>query len=349
MVVWRILAATAVALTAAGTLAGTGWATAADPRPTVVTGSEYDAGQAAQASKDAQQDAAIGDLQGRVSALESAQATTTPPTTPPPTTDPAPSSSSPPATSSSPAPAPAADRGPSGNTVVLADDFENGFDCGGAWKYLSNQEYSGACAGHSAGTATRLTFPTGSGFDGGHAARFELHPGDLAANGERSEIDTGSGSGANIFHEGDEGWLQERIKVGPGIDPAQQNSTSANNFYILTQWHAGAGSPPLRLNIDKDGSLSIGSNGSGTVPIKTVLSPSEFVQGTWYDIDVHFRMSTDPSKGGAEVYVNGVKKVPWTAGATMADSDSYLKIGEYRNKRDFVGVVYFDDVRLTTP
>lgn len=341
---WRTLTGTAAALVCAGTIAGVTRAGAdTTTRPTVITGSEFDAYTAAQSSADASRDQKIADLQRRVSALESAQ-----PTAPASTSTPPASTSSAPATSSSPAPSPAADRGPSGTTVVFADDFENGMACGTAWRYESNDEYSGPCTGHESGTATRLTFPAGSGYDGvGHAARFELRPGDLAANGERSEIDTGSGSGANIFHEGDEGWLQERIKVAPGIDARSQISSTATNFYILNQWHAGSGSPPLRLNLDADGSMSIGSNGVGTVPDTTVIPAVQ--AGTWYDIDVHFKMSVDPAKGGAQVYVNGTDATGWVPGQTMADADSYLKIGQYRSHRDYTGVVYFDDVRLTRP
>jgi hypothetical protein len=66
-------------------------------------------------------------------------------------------------------------------------------------------------------------------------------------------------------------------------------------------------------------------------------------------VNIHFKMSQSASKGGVEVFVNGTRAMAWDAGATMADADSYLKIGQYRNKRNFVGVVLFDDVRLSTP
>lgn len=337
----RTLTAAASLLVVAGSIAALTRASAdtTATRPTVITGSEFDSYTAAQSARDSAQDAKISDLESRVSALESSS---TAPTT---SSDPAPTTSAAP-TTTSPAPAPAADRGPSGATLVFADNFDGGFDCGGAWMYESNQEYSGPCTGHASGTATRLTFPAGSGYDGtGSAARFEVRPGDLASNGERSEIDTGSGSGANIFHEGDNCYLQERIKIGPGIDPASQISTTANNFYILNQWHAGSGSPPLTLQIRPDGSLSVGSNGVGTVPYKPIVA--KYVADQWYDIDIHFIMSNDPSIGGVEAWLNGQQVVPWTPGRTMGDADSYLKIGQYRSHRDYTGVVYFDDMRLT--
>jgi hypothetical protein len=44
-----------------------------------------------------------------------------------------------------------------------------------------------------------------------------------------------------------------------------------------------------------------------------------------------------------------VWKVDWDAGATMADKDSYFKTGQYRNKKNYTGVVYFDNMVLSQP
>jgi hypothetical protein len=244
----------------------------------------------------------------------------------------------------------AADRGPSGTHQVFADTFETGLNCG-IWVRMQNNDTAGTasslCTDLPATGTPRGSFPDNSGYNGGRAFRSEVQPGDVAASGERSEL---SGDGAPwIFHEGDEAWLQERINVQPGMDPAQNNSTSATSFYILTQWHAGSGSPPFSLQIGGDGSLRIVQGGSGTIADAQVLPAGSFTPGTWYDVDVHFKMSTSSAKGGVEVFVNGTRAMPWDAGATMADADSYLKIGQYRNKRNFTGVVLFDDVRLSTP
>lgn len=238
------------------------------------------------------------------------------------------------------------DRGPTGTTAVWSQDFEQGLDCS-VWTRMQNNDTastSSACADVPQWGTPRGSFPSGSGYGGGHAFRSEVDPGDLSANGERSEL---SGDGASwIFHEGDEGFLQERIKVEPGMDPAEQNP-GATLFYIFNQWHAGSGSPPFSLQLGGDGGLWLKHGGAGTIADREILTPSEFTPGTWFDIDIHFKMSINASTGGAEVYVNGAKKVSWDAGATMADADSYLKIGQYRNKRDFTGVVYFDDVALS--
>lgn len=236
--------------------------------------------------------------------------------------------------------------------MVWSDNFEKGLDCS-IWTRMQNNDTAGSgasslCTDLPATGTPRGSFPDGSGADGvGKAFRSEVRPGDLAANGERSEL---SGDGAQwIFREGDERWLQEEIKVEPGMNFPQNNSSSATPFYILNQWHAGSGSPPFSLQIGGDGSLRIVQGGSGTIADAQVLPAASFVPGSWYDVDIHFKMSTSSTKGGVEVFVNGARAMAWDAGATMADADSYLKIGQYRNKRNFTGVVLFDDVRLSTP
>jgi len=330
----RALTAAASLLVVAGSIAALTRASAdtTATRPTVITGSEFDSYTAAQSSRDSAQDAKVSDLESRVSALESSP----PAPAPSPTPTPTPTSS----------PTPATDRGPSGSTVVWSDNFDNGLNCS-IWTRMQNDDTasgSSACPDVPQYGTPRGSFPAGSGYGGtGRAFRSEVDPGDLSANGERSEL---SGDGASwIFHDGDDVYLQERIKIAPGIDPAQANSSSATMFYILNQLHAGSGSPPLTLQIRPDGSLSVGSNGVGTVPYRPIVA--QYVADQWYDIDLHFVMSNDPSVGGVEAWLNGQQVVPWTPGRTMGDADSYLKIGQYRNKRSFTGVVYFDDVRLT--
>lgn len=245
-----------------------------------------------------------------------------------------------------PTPPPPGDRGPSGPTLVWEDDFEDGLDCT-IWTRVQNDETSGAASSacnqwDPDGTPTRTTFPddAGEAGPGDRAARFELRSGDKSARGERSEL---SGDGAAWrFFDGDERWLQQRIKVDPSM--VQERN---DRFYILTQWHAGAGSPPLVLGLEDDGALSIESNGVGTVPKTVVLAADEFPKDVWFDVSIHFVMSNDPGKGGAEVFVDGVRQTPWLAGRTMADGSSYLKLGQYRDPQPSTGVTYVDDVRLT--
>jgi hypothetical protein len=98
-------------------------------RPNVVTGEEFDAYKAAQAEKDASQDAAIIDLQNRVAALEGAE--------PAPAPEPAPE----PEPELEPQPEPdsvAPTAGPAaGLDVVFGDEFDS-LDLGGAWGYSTS-------------------------------------------------------------------------------------------------------------------------------------------------------------------------------------------------------------------
>lgn len=255
-------------------------------------------------------------------------------------------STPPPPTEPDPEPSPTDLRGPSGSTIIWSDDFESGLDCtpAGPWRYVGNADYAGGCDGAPA-TMTRLTFPDGAGEGGAgdQAARFEVRASDVASSGERSEIDTGSASSSNIFHAGDERWFQGRIKLP---------STFASDvgFYIFTQFHSGIGSPPVSMSLADDGALQIGGN------CDTILVPAAAMnaaKGGYVDFSLHIDFSTSSSTGGVDAWAETpdgtVYDPPRTACATLADSESYLKVGIYRNDvYSDTGVIYLDDLALSS-
>lgn len=256
---------------------------------------------------------------------------------PAPTTPPADPQPAPPPPGRQPAPPPSGNRGPSGPTLVWADNFDRGLDCA-AWRYVGNADYAGGCSGAPSGM-TRLTFPA----DGpGRAARFEVRADDRANSGERSEIDTGSAALANIFREGDTRWLQGRLKL-----PA--DFTSGPGFVIFAQFHAGVGSPPASLSLADDGALQVGGNCDTVIILAAAMRAA---RDAWIDFSLKVDFSTSASKGGVDAWAqtpDGTAHDPArTACPTMADGDSYLKVGQYRSSGySHTGVVYLDDLALS--
>lgn len=354
-------AAAVGALALATLLTGSTVASAArEDRPTVVTGAASDVqvtteaprGQANKKAKATEPPAA--DTSAPVE--EQLPAAPAPAATAAPTEAPAPAPEEPqPAPEPAPAPAPeatpeptaepqpaAADRGPAGNTVLWSDDFESGLDCS-VWVHVQNHETaasSSLCPGWAAaGSPTRTTFPT---VDGNRVARFELRQGDRSAGGERSELSPSSAdTSATALTEGFEGWFQQRLMVDPSMSQEQND-----RFYILTQWHTGISSPAITLGLSDDNDLLLRVGMEGTSQV--LLPAGEFRLGEWVDVNVHFVMSNDPAKGGAEAWVDGVQRAGWQYGRTMMDSGSYLKIGQYRDSQPGTGITYVDDVVLST-
>lgn len=253
-------------------------------------------------------------------------------------------------------PPPTSDRGPSGKTVIWEHDPDDGLDVG-IWMRLQNNDTANSSQGSEIqywpnGSATRTTLPAGSSYDGiGKAIRFELRNGDIAANGHRSEL-SGDGAGWQ-FHEGDERWLQYRIKFDAAWKPG-----TTGDFNLITQMHAGSGSPPLSIQVRDDGALMLedantakDNNSAAGIGWKVILPGSEWYakRGTWMDLNLHVKFSNTIDNGGAQVFIDGVERVPWHKRQTMASSRCYLKIGNYRHDQPETNIVYFDDLRLTSP
>lgn len=249
-------------------------------------------------------------------------------------------------------------RGPSGATTIWAWDPNNGFNTTPAiWGRIQNFET--AQAGNSLvdawpnGTPTRTTLPAGSSWDGvGRAARFEVRSGDVSASGERSEV---SGDGMSWqLKEGDERWLQFRIKFATNWTPGTQG-----RWNMFAQLHAGTGSPPMSFQVDDNGNMIIDDGGLSRDThtartggaLKTIFMPgSEWYakRGQWIDVNIHWKNSVSYDVGWAEVHVDGVLRAAKHKRQTASSNRTYLKMGNYRFPQSQTNVLWIDDVRLSS-
>lgn len=250
-------------------------------------------------------------------------------------------------------------RGPSGSNVIWEEGFENGLYTPNIWERVQNQDTTSSgnslTSANPNGTATRTTLPAGSGYDGvGKACRFEIRDGDVGAgSGCRSEL---SGDGKSWrFREGDERVIQFRIKFASNWTPG----TAGDRFNIFCQFHAGVGSPPMSVHIGDDSRMYLDDGGvsrdnhiaaTGAQIRRTIMTPAEWKakKGQWIDFNLRVKFSNDMKIGGAEVHIDGVKKLAWHNRQTMASSLTYMKIGQYRYPQPETNVVWFDDMRLTS-
>lgn len=242
------------------------------------------------------------------------------------------SSSSTPSASSSAASSTGAGGGskvPVGSKEVFVGDFETG----DASQWGSCQTASGGCNPYA------ITIVSGAdAHQGKYAARFEIHPGDIAASGNRTEVR--GPSQANVA-EGDERWYEFSLK----FDNSFTNPTGG--WFIVAQWHRSnpdSGSPPLSVEVSKSGVLELHNNDANASPLP--IGPIK--KGQWVDYVLHVKFSS--SSGFVEAWENGVQKVQKTTRATGSPGGNYLKMGIYRDKKDSSNeVVYEDGVRVTAP
>jgi hypothetical protein len=237
---------------------------------------------------------------------------------------------------------PSGGPGPRGGTVLFSDTFSGGDYCD--YNRVQNRKFSGpACKYHDTSYALRTV-------DG--AARFEVRPGDSPGGGlgggERSEISQDSASWQAT--EGDEWYVHERLRLSEDFEPER--------WTIITQFHAGSGSPPLSLQVSRKGALILRSSGkAGQVNVAAGKGDRELVpaddflamRGQWFEVDLHVRWSNRPGVGGTEVYVDGKLVAPWRDQRTMASSRIYWKAGIYRAPADTTQVLWLDDLVISAP
>jgi hypothetical protein len=125
-----------------------------------------------------------------------------------------------------------------------------------------------------------------------------------------------------------------------------QDFPSADTWQLFTQWHHDGlnGSPPLEMYVVGE---EIRLRTGGTEP---AVWTAPLQRGTWQDLILHVKWSSDPNQGFVELYQNGAVVLEHTAVATMLPGmRNYLKMGLYRNRSiTEQGVVYFDDVVKAT-
>jgi hypothetical protein len=182
------------------------------------------------------------------------------------------------------------------------------------------------------------------------AARFEVRPGDAPGGGlgggERSELSQDSASWQ--AHEGDEWFVHERLRLGEHFE--------SGRWTIITQFHAGKGSPPLTLQVARSGALILRSSGKAGEANdaagkgdRTLVPAEDFkrMRGKWFEVTLHVRWSNDGDKGGTAAYVNGELVAPWRAQRTMASDRIYWKGGIYRAPTDTKAVLWMDDLEIS--
>lgn len=227
---------------------------------------------------------------------------------------------------------------PVGPTEFFRGDFDPGDFS--QWGTCQSVKVNSRCRDVRGGHYSMAVKPTPAARQGPFAARFEVRKGDVPDFGgsERSEVST-MAPGA-LTHEGDERWYEFSMYLPPDFP------TPTGNFFIVLQWHAGSGSPPLAVMIDKNNQVVVGGDGVKSAP-KKPIGPAR--RGTWVDYALHAGFSENKSKGFVEAWENGKLTVPRHDRQTMTSSENYLKHGIYRSRSSQTAVVWLDGLRVTGP
>jgi hypothetical protein len=225
---------------------------------------------------------------------------------------------------------------PVGSRVVFVGDYETGDFS--QWEGCQSAVTNSDCTSIGQGNRTMRIVSGAEAHQGRHAARFDLGPGDVPdfGGGERSEVR--SDAAGAVVGEGDERWYQWSMQFPEDF----RNPTGG--WFIVMQWHAGSGSPPLAINVNDDGQVEIG--GDGVRGPKKALGPVR--RGQWVDYTLHAKFSRDAGEGFVEGWENGRQTVPRTNRATMTSDSNYLKQGIYRDTGPRTSIV-MDGLRVTAP
>jgi Polysaccharide lyase len=192
---------------------------------------------------------------------------------------------------------------------------------------------------------TRVTSPVA---EGSHAGRFEVRPGDVAAEGNRAEVVvTFYNSASNPgFAEGAEGWVCSWVYIPDGT------ATTSGWRIIHQQTGNGLGSPPVATFLDTNPlSFRIGHGDSSTTDWRS----APIARNRWYHLATHLRASSNPSVGFVEVYLNGQIQTLMNGQTrryrvTRENNRAHTFVGLYRS--DSVGqtdVLYHDNIVVAGP
>lgn len=222
---------------------------------------------------------------------------------------------------------------PGSASLVASLDFNGGNLS--QWANLQTRDRNGSPSGYC--TYSACVRNGGPGHE--TAARFEVRRGDVPnfGGGERSEV---RAPGSADVREGNERWYTWSTRFGDtGFTPPNSGWGC-----IFMQWHAGDGSPPLCLEVNRSGQVSINNNRSGgySRPVCPIDA------GKWHDFVLHVRFSRSSSNGLVEMWRDGVKLASFRA-ATMASDHNYLKMGIYRASQSHTQVVWHDGLKIYRP
>ncbi|MFE3290942.1 polysaccharide lyase [Rhodococcus sp. NPDC059234] len=190
---------------------------------------------------------------------------------------------------------------------------------------------------------------------GRFAARFEVRDGDVPATvpgGERAEVqggpETGGSEGADLWYQ----WSTQFSTTFPANHASQ-------GWGLVSQWHGEVdGPPPLGMYVDV-------GDGQWGLRVNAQTSPGQFIasyvpwrtglaQGSWQDIKIHIKWSTDDRVGFVELWHNGIRQTFTDAPCAGQDrcyvrtliplgSTTYFKQGYYRDPNvTGTGILYHD-------
>jgi hypothetical protein len=236
----------------------------------------------------------------------------------------------PPTTTTAPPPPPPGDV-QVGSRLV----FDGDFDSGNLSQYtnLQTRDRNGSPSG---GYCTYSACVRDGGPGHTTAARIEVRDGDIPnfGGGERAEL---RAPGVADVRPGDERWYQFSLRFD------DQFTNPNGDWFIVMQWHAGSGSPPLALEVSRSGVLQFANNRTGA---RTNIGAIQ--RGVWVDYVLHVKHATG-SGALAEAWVNGAKTATHRH-PNMASSSSYLKLGIYRDRDDSGNdTVWHDGLTITAP
>lgn len=246
----------------------------------------------------------------------------------------APAASGAPAAPAAPGAAAGGAKVPVGTKEVFKADFETGDTS--QWGKCQTKSTNGNC-GKGSGYSIQIVQDAPKA--GKYAARFELRPGDTVASGERTEFHSSApGPGSK---EGDEYWFSWSQKFDNSWTPP------TSNWYIILQWHDQSNSsPPIAVEVQKNGDIIVSQSGAG----KNAKKLGTVKKGVWTDYVLHIKFSKNAGTGFIEGWENGVQTLPKYNRATMGVGDNYLKQGIYRGKGETSNsVVFVDEMRITAP
>lgn len=226
-----------------------------------------------------------------------------------------------------------------GPAVVGREVFVGDYETGdfGQWDTCQTATVNSGCGGFTGDRTMRIV--TDDVRQGRYAAEFSIGPGDVPdfGGGERAEVR--SDAAGAVVKEGDERWYQWSMKF-----PADfENPTGV--WFIVMQWHAGDGSPPLAINISNSGTVDIGGDGLKGEPRPTI---GLVRRGEWVDYTLHVKFSREHDSGFVEAWENGEQTVPRTERASMTSDSNYLKQGIYRDTGPATSL-RIDGLRIVEP
>ncbi|MEZ5079035.1 MAG: heparin lyase I family protein [Solirubrobacterales bacterium] len=208
--------------------------------------------------------------------------------------------------------------------VIFRSSFDSGF---GGW--------------HVQAIPERVSLARAAAFEGAASARFEVRQGDV-------EPETGSSRcevSGPTFDEGDDIYVHDAIRVPSA-------STYQGSWQIVQQLHETdwGGSPGIAVFLDGDRRLRIAAgDGSPTYWSGPALSADR-----WYSLTYRVLLSSSPSTGFVEVWLDGVQQTvdgggTRSFGPTIQTAHTYLKAGIYRSKSSTgTSLVEHDEIAVGT-